>query len=153
MIIYTDGSAHPNPGPGGYGVVVCDDDGQFIKCYSHQENNTTNNIQELKAIIYATACYGKNYGEVTVYSDSAYAVNTLTSWMFGWQRNNWLKSDNKVPENLELIQAYYDLWSKGYKINLVKVKGHAGIQENEVADRLATGRWTTQDAYNFYERK
>jgi ribonuclease HI len=43
MICYTDGSAHPNPGPGGYGVVVYDDAGNLINCYQHQDLKTTNN--------------------------------------------------------------------------------------------------------------
>ena len=60
--------------------------------------------------------------------------------MFTWARNNWLKSDNKVPENLELIQAYYDWYNKGYRINLKKIKGHSGIEGNELADKLATGK-------------
>ena len=148
MIIYTDGSAHPNPGPGGYGVVVCDNDDNIIDCYSHQEASTTNNIQELKAILYCMLKYGININNndfiqdiPTVYSDSSYAINTYTTWMFSWARNNWLKSDNKIPENLELIQAYYDWYNKGYRINLKKVKGHSGIKGNELADKLATGKY------------
>lgn len=148
MIIYTDGSAHPNPGPGGYGVVVCDNNDNIIDYYSHQEENTTNNIQELKAILYCMLKYGVNINNndfiqdiPTVYSDSSYAINTYTTWMFSWARNNWLKSDNKVPENLELIQAYYNWYNKGYRINLKKVKGHSGIKGNELADKLATGKY------------
>ena len=83
-----------------------------------------------------------------VYSDSAYCVNTFNTWMFSWARNNWIKSDKKTPENLELIQAYYDLYQKCYKIDLRKVKGHAGNKFNELADGLATGRITEEEAYN-----
>jgi ribonuclease HI len=46
--------------------------------------------------------------------------------MFRWARNNWIKSDKKIPENLDLIQAYYEWYQKGYRIDLRKVKGHAG---------------------------
>ena len=152
MIIYTDGSAHPNPGPGGYGVVVCDNDNNIINCYQHQELNTTNNIQELKAILYCMLKYGVNINTddfvqdiPTIYSDSSYAINTYSNWMFVWARNNWLKSDNKVPENLELIQAYYDWYNKGYRINLKKIKGHSGIEGNELADKLATGKITINE--------
>ena len=140
MIIYTDGSAHPNPGPGGYGIVVYNDSGQIIHAYSHQEEYTTNNIQELKAILYTLITYGKLQNPPIVYSDSAYAVNTFNTWMFGWQNNNWLKSNNQVPENLELIKTYYELWNKGYRINLQKIKGHNNIVGNELADKLATGK-------------
>ena len=46
----------------------------------------------------------------------------------------------KIPENLDLIQAYYEWYQKGYRIDLRKVKGHAGQKWNEMADGLATGR-------------
>ena len=145
MIIYTDGSAHPNPGPGGFGVVVCDDNNNIIHLYSKQTNNTTNNREEIKAILWSLLTYGKSNEEVIVYSDSNYCVQTFTNWMFGWARNGWIKSDKKIPENLDLIQAYYDALNEGYKINLKKVKGHAGNKYNELADGLATGKVKPQN--------
>ena len=142
---YTDGSAHPNPGPGGFGVVVCDDNNNIIHLYSKQTNNTTNNREEIKAILWSLLTYGKSNEEVIVYSDSNYCVQTFTNWMFGWARNGWIKSDKKIPENLDLIQAYYDALNEGYKINLKKVKGHAGNKYNELADGLATGKVKPQN--------
>lgn len=152
MKVYCDGSAHPNPGQGGYGIVVYDDNDKYISCYSHQESMTTNNIQELKAILFSLAKYG-NIPNVTVYSDSSYAVNTYTTWMWNWANNGWVKSDKKVPDNLEIIQAYYDLILKGHKINLVRIKGHCGIEGNEIADKLATGIWKTQDVEEYFYKK
>ena len=75
-----------------------------------------------------------------VYSDSNYCVQTFNDWMFSWERKGWIKSDKKVPENLDLIQAYYDWYQKGYRIDLRKIKGHVGHKWNEMADDLATGR-------------
>jgi ribonuclease HI len=60
--------------------------------------------------------------------------------MYNWAANGWIKSDNKIPENLDLVQAYYNLIQKGYKCELLKVKGHSGNKWNEMADNLATGR-------------
>ena len=140
MIIYTDGSSRGNPGPGGFGVVVLDDNEQLIETYSNQEEYTTNNRQELKAIVYAMIMYGKQ--NPTVYSDSAYAVNTFNTWMFSWANNDWIKSDKKQPENLDLIQGYYQMWLQGYRINLKKVAGHKGNKWNEMADALATSKLT-----------
>lgn len=60
--------------------------------------------------------------------------------MYNWARNGWLKSDNKSPENLDLIKTYYDLEKRGFKITLEKIKGHAGNRWNEMADQLATGK-------------
>ena len=145
MIIYTDGSAHPNPGPGGFGVVVCDNNNNIITTYAKQTNNTTNNREEIKAILWALLNYGKYNEEVIVYSDSNYCVQTFNEWMFNWARNGWIKSDKNIPENLDLIQAYYDALNAGYKINLKKVKGHAGNKYNELADGLATGKVKPQN--------
>ena len=150
MIIYTDGSAHPNPGPGGYGVVICDDNNNIIDVYSHQEKHTTNNEQELKAILYTLIKYGKSNPMPIVYSDSSYAINTYTMWMYSWANRGWIKSDNKVPENLELIKTYYSLREKGYQIDLRKVPGHKGIKGNEIADMLATNKMSVEEVIKKY---
>ena len=152
MIIYTDGSCQGNgksENTGGFGVVVLDNDENLIYNYSKQTTNTTNNREELKAILYAMIQHGqkelqqwevKRLEDPIVYSDSAYAVNTLTNWMFNWERNGWKKADNKTPENLDLIQAYFSLYQEGYRIDLRKVKGHNNNKWNEMADQLATGQ-------------
>ena len=145
MIIYTDGSAHPNPGPGGFGVVALDNNENLLYTYSKQCAGTTNNREELKAILYAFLNHGVkindwNIDVPIVYSDSNYCVQTFNEWMFGWANKGWIKSDKKIPENLDLIQAYYDWYQKGYRIDLRKVKGHSGQKWNELADGLATGK-------------
>ena len=140
MIIYTDGACSGNGSAtavGGFGVVVLDDDENIIETYNHQNQNTTNNREELRAILYALIKYGKQTTPPIVYSDSAYAVNTFNTWMFGWAIKGWLKSDNKPPENLDLIQTYFELWQQGYRISLRKCRGHAGNKWNEMADKLA----------------
>lgn len=144
MTIYTDGACSGNPGPGGFGVVVLDDNENLILTHRETSDNTTNNKEELKAILWAFLEYGVPAAAGTtppiVYSDSGYCVNTLTSWMFGWEKKCWIKSDNKTPENLDLIKPFFEYWQRGYRIDLRKVKGHAGNQWNELADKLATGK-------------
>lgn len=140
--VFVDGSCIGNGtshSKGGFGVVTVMD-GKVIDRYQHFEEQTTNNIQEIKAILYALIKYGRYPELVTVYSDSSYCVNTFTNWMYSWARHGWVKSNKRRPENLELIQSYYNLVSQGYKINLVKIKGHAGHEFNEMADQLATGK-------------
>ena len=155
MIIYTDGSAHPNPGPGGFGVIVLDNDEKIQYIYNKQfeKEKVTNNQMELKAILYAFLNYGVNINTnkftnniPIVYSDSNYCVQTFNSWMFSWANNGWIKSDNKTPENLDLIKAYYNWYQKGYRIDLRKVKGHNGVKWNELADLLATGKISLEEA-------
>lgn len=152
MIIYTDGSAHPNPGPGGFGVIVLNDKEEFLDAYTRQfpVDKVTNNEMELKGVLYAFLKYGVNiYNEFqpnipTVYCDSAYAVNTFNNWMFNWANKGWIKSDKKTPENIDLIKAYYDWYQKGYRINLQKVKGHSDNIWNNRTDLLATGKITKE---------
>ena len=140
MIIYTDGACSANGSAaavGGFGVVVLDDNENIIELYNKQNHNTTNNREELRAILYALIKYGKQTTPPIVYSDSAYCVNTFTQWMWSWAVKGWIKGDNKPPENLDLIQAYYDLWNHGYRIDLRKCLGHSGVKWNEMADKLA----------------
>ena len=154
MTFYTDGSCIGNGkanAKGGYGIVGVDDNGsvQFIR--AKRSDNTTNNREELKAILYVMLNYGEkcdDWGQPPiVYSDSAYCVNTFNDWMFRWANNGWIKSDKQIPENLDLIQAYYDHYQKGYRIELVKIKGHSGNKWNELADELATGRITKEKIF------
>ena len=141
MIIYVDGSCRANgtpDAPGGFGVVAIDDDKVFT--YAHQEVGTTNNRQEMKAILYALLNFGEKEFAPTVYTDSIYAYTTFTNWMYIWAMRGWKKGDNKTPENLDLIQAYYEYEREGYHINLKKIKGHSGDKWNDMADALATGK-------------
>ena len=144
MIIYTDGSCQGNPGPGGFGVIVLDDNEKLITYHSEQSENTTNNREELKAILWAFLKYGKtaaaDKNPLKVYSDSAYCVNTFTNWMFSWEKRGWLKSDNQTPENLDLIIPFFKHLQNGNQIEIYKVKGHANNKWNEMADKLATGK-------------
>ena len=156
MVVYTDGACSGNGksvNSGGYGVVVLDNDENLLYTYSKRSENTTNNREELKAILYAFLNYGVNINTnkftnniPIVYSDSNYCVQTFNSWMFSWANNGWIKSDKKTPENLDLIKAYYNWYQKGYRIDLRKVKGHNGIKWNELADLLATGKISSEEA-------
>ena len=154
MKIYTDGSAHPNPGPGGFGVVVFDDDCNYLKSLSEQVSYTTNNEMELKAILFALKIFGAQANQdfiqpPTVYTDSAYAYNIYTNWMYNWAKNDWLKSDGKKPENLEIIKDYFNE-SKNKIIDLRKIAGHSNILGNELADKLATGKLYPADLQERY---
>lgn len=148
MIAYVDGSCLKNGSTnssGGFGVVVLDDNEQLVECHQKFCEGTTNNQEELKAILYVLLKYGYVWENLVVYSDSSYCVNSLTDWIFKWARNGWLKSDNQPPENLHLMKTFYDLFQRGYKMDLRKVKGHVGVKWNEIADGLATGRLAAAD--------
>lgn len=159
MTIYTDGSCLGNgkaANSGGFGVVVVDKEENLVYTYNKLSENTTNNREEIKAILYAFLNYGVNINNSdfvqipVVYSDSNYCVQTFNDWMFRWASNNWIKSDKKKPENLDLIIEFYNWYQKGYRIDLRKIKGHAGHEWNELADQLATGRITPEEAMRTY---
>ena len=143
MIFYVDGACQGNgktENKGGFGVVALDNSENLLYTYSKLSENTTNNREELKAILYVLLKYGKENDCPIVYSDSAYSINTYTDWMFRWAKAGWHKAKGDIPENLDIIKVFYDYWNKGYRIELRKVKGHAGHSWNEMADDLATGR-------------
>ena len=102
---------------------------------------------ELKAIVYVMLNFGSKTSPPIVYSDSSYCVNTFNDWMFAWQKRGWIKSDKKVPENLDIIQTYYEWYQLGYRIDLRKIKGHNGHEWNEMADDLATGKISDRSLY------
>lgn len=90
----------------------------------------------MKAIIFA-ACHAALKGEpAEIYSDSAYAINSFSIWMHSWFKNGWKKAKGDTPENLDLIQCFYELNQK-YKINFHLVRGHNNNKYNELADKLA----------------
>ena len=66
--------------------------------------------------------YGKIKPSPVIYSDSAYCINTFTDWMYKWEKNNWQKANGSEPENLDLIQAYYNKEQEGYRVYFKKVK-------------------------------
>ena len=159
--MYVDGSCKGNgkaTNSGGFGVVIVeeiDNIEKLVYTYSKISKYTTNNREELKAILYTMLNYGHQmfdeWGATpVVYSDSSYCVNTFNEWMFNWANNGWIKSDKKTPENLDLIKAYYDHYNKGYRIDLRKIKGHAGHRGNELADKLATGEMSAEEAMKIY---
>ena len=149
--IYTDGSCSKNGSKdnfGGYGIVLTVND-KAIKVYSNGKMNTTNNEMELEAIHQgikiAKIINQTKKQEILIYTDSAYCVNTINTWMYAWSSNNWIKkSDKKPPENLILIQKIYDIMQFERNIKIVKIKGHDGHEFNEMADSLATNATKSQ---------
>ncbi len=130
VIIYTDGAAKGNPGPGGYGVVL--KSGKHRKELSEGYRLTTNNRMELLAVIRALEALKDTGHEVTIYSDSKYVVDAVSK---GWIWN-WIKKGFKKTKNSDLWRQFLDLYKK-HKVQFIWVRGHAGNTENERCDRLA----------------
>ncbi|MGG9971928.1 ribonuclease HI [Ferruginibacter sp. SUN002] len=132
IIVYTDGAARGNPGPGGYGAILMWGDKR--KELSNGYKHTTNNRMELMAVIAALRALKKDNLHITVYSDSAYVVNAVEKgWLKNWLRTNF-KGGKKNPD---LWRLYHSLAQK-HTVKFVWVKGHADNPYNNRCDELAT---------------
>ena len=133
VVIYADGACRGNPGPGGWGVWL--KSGVHEKELFGGEKLTTNNRMELTAVIEALASLKKRC-QVTLYTDSAYVKDGITSWIHGWKKRGWLTADKKPVKNQELWQRL-DALNAAHAVQWRWVKGHAGDPGNERADQLA----------------
>ena len=131
--IYTDGACKGNPGIGGWGAIIMQNE-KNIELFGG-ENETTNNRMELMAVIMALKEISSNL-ELTIYTDSTYVQKGISEWIKNWKVNNWRSSSKKPVKNKDLwIELDEAVGSR--KINWEWVKGHAGNEGNEKADELA----------------
>jgi len=134
VYLYTDGACSGNPGPGGWGAILCY--GGHERELSGGEHGTTNNRMELTAVIEGLSAL-KEPCEVEICSDSTYVIDSIKKgWVYNWQRNGWRKSDKSPALNADLWQRLLPLLKK-HKVSLVWVRGHTGHPENERCDQLA----------------
>jgi ribonuclease HI len=128
---YTDGSASPNPGPGGFAVIL--DDQPVVLGGDTVPGNTTNIRMEGYAII---AALKHSAGEpCQIYTDSEFWINVITKWAPGWKAKGWKKSGGPI-KNLDIVQEVYPLYQQS-QAKLTWVRGHYGDKGNELADEWA----------------
>jgi|TARA_B100000530_G_C15650951_1_gene366226 ribonuclease HI len=132
--IYTDGACSGNPGKGGWGALIQENDNE--KKLSGSELNTTNNRMELTAVIKALEHYDEAR-EIEVFTDSKYVMQGITEWIKNWKNNHWKTSQKKDVKNKDLW-VLLDTVSAKHDVKWSWVKGHAGDYGNEIADKLAT---------------
>ena len=131
--VYTDGSCLGNPGTGGWAFLILNDGG--ITNHFGYQLDTTNNQMELTAAINALEFIKEN-DEITLFTDSSYVKNGITSWITDWKKNNWKNSQKKEVKNK-------DLWIKLDILNSQKriiwkwVKAHDINDHNNRVDLLA----------------
>lgn len=135
IVIFTDGGASGNPGPGGWGAILLYKDNQkeLGGGYAH----TTNNRMELLAVIEALKALKNKNLQIELFSDSKYVVDGYTKgWAKNWRKNGWKKADKKRAENVDLWQDLLDI-CESLEINFNWVKGHSNIAQNERCDEIA----------------
>lgn len=140
IVVFCDGAAKGNPGPGGWGVVIATPDGHVAEL-GGSAPHTTNNKMELTAAIQALTDIQEVDGKVTVYTDSSYVIKGISEWIWGWKRRGW-----KTAEGGDVLNR--DLWleldtlatARGRGgISWEYVRGHSGIPGNERVDAIADG--------------
>jgi ribonuclease HI len=131
--LYTDGSCHGNPGPGGWAAIL-EYDGRKREL-SGAERSTTNNQMELRAVIEGLRVL-KEPCRVEVHSDSQYVVKGMQSWLKAWKRRGWLTADRQPVKNADLWREL-DRLASGHDVSWHWVRGHADHPQNTRCDRLA----------------
>lgn len=127
-IYYTDGSASPNPGPGGFAVIK---DGQ--PHILGREKHTTNIRMEGLALV--AALKDSDGAVCEIFTDSEFWINVITKWAPGWEAKGWVKKGGEI-KNLDIVQEVYPLY-KNSKATLTWVRGHNNNELNELADHWA----------------
>ena len=127
-VLWTDGSADPNPGPGGFAVL---ENGKPVRL--GREENSTNIRMEGSALIAAIEYAGEEGCEIN--TDSQFWVNVLTQWAGKWEARGWTKKKGEI-KNLEMVQKLWGLYNR-YPVKLNFTYGHVGTEMNELADEWA----------------
>lgn len=130
--IYTDGSSAPNPGLGGFGIVMEKVGTDYVKEFSQAFRHTTNNRMELLGVIVSLEKLKKK-ASVLITSDSKYVIDSVVKgWVFNWERTNF-----KDKKNPDLWKRFLEVYRK-HDVEFKWVKGHNSHPQNERCDVLAT---------------
>lgn len=129
IVYYTDGSASPNPGPGGFAVIR---DMQPVVLGS--EPGETTNIR-MEGLAVKAALIHAAGEDCQIYTDSEFWINVITKWSPQWEANGWKKKGGAI-KNLDIVQAVCALYRSSHAA-LIWIRGHEGDKGNELADTWA----------------
>lgn len=128
---YTDGSASPNPGPGGFSVI------KELQPYilgGEPSGEITTNIR-MEGLAIKAALEDANGTECQIFTDSEFWINVITKWAPNWQANGWKKKGGEI-KNLDIVKSVVPIYQSS-KAKLTWVRGHEGDEGNELADEWA----------------
>ncbi len=136
VIIYCDGACKGNPGEAGSGLAIYEDNNKPILLYGEYEKRGTNNTAELKAL-YKALLIASEHKRASIYSDSKYSIDCIRNWAYSWKKNGWSRKGGEI-KNLDIIKLSHSLYDKiKDRVSVEYIKGHAGFEGNELADRMA----------------
>ena len=138
IIVFTDGAAKGNPGPGGWGAIVVTPD-QRVTELGGGSPLTTNNRMELSGAIAALQHVANQAGPVAVYSDSTYVIQGITQWVWGWRKRGWKTAQGGDVLNRDLWERLSSLVGARARgeVNWRWVRGHVGTPGNERVDQIS----------------
>jgi len=141
IIVFTDGAAKGNPGPGGWGAVIVTPDGEVTELGRSADGTTTNNRMELTGAIMALTEIRDVAGPVALYTDSTYVIKGIREWIWAWRARGWKTATGADVLNRDLWEQLHGLVSARGKTGLAwhYVRGHAGNAGNERVDEIADG--------------
>lgn len=137
IVVYTDGGCAGNPGPGGWANVIVVNGEQ--RTSSGGERDTTNNRMELTAVIAALEEIDSDASlrsqAIEIHTDSQYVQKGITVWIESWLKRGWITASKTPVKNRELWQRLKAVADR-LQVSWKWVKGHAGIELNELCDQL-----------------
>lgn len=163
ILAYCDGSYSPKTG-GGWGFIYYYYTSfnvrlSWSKCGGDKKAN--HQRMELNAIYECLDCLPFN-SDVVIYGDNEYALKGICSiqrakpvkllldfnkkpnfsgWIAGWIKNGWKTSKGEDVKNkdlwIKIIDRCSTLLTNGTTLSFQWVKGHSGVEGNEMADILA----------------
>lgn len=132
IVYYTDGSASPNPGPGGFAVVS---NGKPVVLGGELDGKLETTNIRMEGLAIMAALKHADGQPCQIFTDSEFWINVITKWSLGWERAGWRKKGGEI-KNLDIVQAVCPLY-RSSQATLTWTRGHAGDPGNELADEWA----------------
>ena len=137
--LVTDGACSGNgteAARGGWAAILTTPDGDETVLTGGEFPTTNNRMELIAALEGLRAAPGGS--DVELVTDSSYVANAISKgWLAGWQRKGWRTASKQPVANRDLWERMIQEIARHRSVRPVLVRGHAGHEANERADRLA----------------
>lgn len=132
-VIWTDGSSGKSGKMGWAAVGQLSHLSEPVRIYGN--GSGTNQMAELVAVIEAIRIT-PDKEELLIITDSMYVIRSATDWRKSWENCNYVNWEGKPLSNKALIMELHRQVDR-VSVTFRHVKGHTGVEGNELADALA----------------